>query len=94
MVVKASLSAARIVVVAPTAPDANGRGHLPSCSPGRGPRAALNGIAWDTADALTIAEDTAVDLRVLLRRGVRLTPLPPAGHPELYRLPGELDVIA
>jgi hypothetical protein len=82
----------RLVALRTAGMDAYGRARLECLLAGRWSRQALRGVAWGSADAGTVAEDTASELVVTLRGGKELQPLDLDAHPEIRALLGVVDV--
>src|SRR5205807_1694341 len=87
------LQAVRIVVVRRTDPDAYGHTRLVCLLAGRWTRAALQGVAWQTADAGAIGQQTATELQADLRRGVELAPLDLTDRPDIRAVLQAIDIV-
>jgi hypothetical protein len=59
---------------------------------GRWARRAFEGVAWATADAAVVAQDTADELIVKLRAGKELQPLDLTSQPEIRAVLDVVDV--
>lgn len=81
------LSAARVVAVRRSAPDAYGKVRPEALLAVRIQRTALNGIRWADADAVQVLEDAATE-KVVRQKGTtqELTPIDLAAQPELEAL--------
>ncbi len=65
---------------------------MPAGRTGPWTRQALQGIVWATADATTVAQDTADELLVKLRAGRELQPLKLETQPEIHQPLKVVDV--
>jgi hypothetical protein len=83
---------ARVVALRPGGTDAYGRPRLECVLAGQWRRAAFDGVQWRTADAATIAQDTASELLVKLRAGKELQPLDLSDQPAIRALLQIVDV--
>jgi hypothetical protein len=72
--------------------DAYGRPRLECVLAGRWARRALQGVAWRTAAAVTVTQDTADELVMKLRGGKELQPLDLDRHPDIRELLGMVDM--
>jgi hypothetical protein len=82
----------RVVALRRAGTDAYGRPRTECVLAGRWTRRALQGVAWRTADAVTVAQDTADELLVKLRGGKVLQPLDLDRHPDIRELLGVVDL--
>ena len=80
------LTAARVIALRNGGPDAYGRPRLECILAGQWTRAAFEGVQWRSADAGTVAHDTASELLVKLRGGKELQPLDLTDQPEIRSL--------
>ena len=86
------LRSARVVALRPGGTDAYGRPRLECVLAGQWRRAAFDGVQWRTADAATVAQDTASELLVTLRSGKELQPLDLSEQPAIRALLQIVDV--
>jgi hypothetical protein len=86
------LLGARVVALRSAGTDAYGKPRLECILAGHWTRAALQGVKWATADAATVAQDTASELLIKLRAGKELQPLDLTDQPEIRALLGVVDV--
>jgi hypothetical protein len=82
----------RLVALRGAGSDAYGRPRLECLLAGRWSRSALRGVAWASADAGRVAEDTASELVITLRGGRELQPIDLAAQPGIRALLGVVDV--
>lgn len=80
------LDAARVIALRNGGPDAYGRPRLECVLAGQWTRVAFQGVQWHSADAGTVAQDTAKELLVKLRGGKELQPLDLSDQPEIRSL--------
>jgi hypothetical protein len=80
------LNAARVIALRNGGPDAYGRPRLECILAGQWSRAAFEGVQWHSADAGTVAQDTAGELLVKLRGGKELQPIDLSDQPEIRSL--------
>jgi hypothetical protein len=86
------LKAARVIALRNSGADAYGRPRLECVLAGQWMRAAFDGVQWHSADAGTVAQDTASELLVKLRGGKELQPLDLTGQPEIRSLLQVVDI--
>lgn len=86
------LQSARVVALRPAGKDAYGRPRLDCVLAGQWRRAAFEGVRWQTADAATVAQDTAAELLVDLRRGNEMVPLDLSDQPAIRALVEVVDI--
>ncbi len=82
----------RLIALRHAGADAYGQPKLNCLLAGRWTRQALQGVASATADAATVAEDTAAELLIKLRGGKELQPLSLDAQPEIQQLLKVVDV--
>ncbi|MGY1712592.1 hypothetical protein ACI8AC_24090 [Geodermatophilus sp. SYSU D00758] len=82
----------RLIALRHAGTDAYGQPRLDCLLAGRWTRQALRGVSWATAEAATVAQDTAAELLVELRAGKELQPLDLGSQPELQQLLKVVDV--
>lgn len=82
----------RLVALRSAGTDAYGRPRLDCLLAGRWSRQALQGVAWSSAHAGTVAQDTASELVLKLRGGKALQPLDLDAQPGIRALLGVVDV--
>ena len=82
----------RLIALRHAGDDAYGKPKLECLLAGVWTRQALQGVAWATADAMTVAQDTASELLVKLRAGKELQPLNLDSHPGIQDLLTFVDV--
>ena len=92
LAVAPGLQSVRVVALRSAGTDAYGRPRLECVLAGRWTRAAFNGVQWQTADASTVARDTASELLVNLKGGKELQPLDLADQPGIRALLDVVDV--
>jgi len=81
----------RLVALRTAGGDAYGRPRLECLLAGLWSRQALQGVAWASADAGTVAEDTASELVIRLRGGTALQPIDLDAQPGIRALLGVVD---
>ena len=86
------LRSARVIALRPGGTDAYGRPRLECVLAGQWRRSALDGVQWGTADAATVAQDTASELLIKLRSGKELQPLDLSDQPGIRALLQIVDV--
>jgi type II secretory pathway pseudopilin PulG len=86
------LHSARVIALRPGGTDAYGRPRLESVLAGQWQRSAFDGVQWATADAATVAQDTASELLIKLRGGKELQPLDLSDQPGIRALLQIVDV--
>ncbi|MGY1777071.1 DUF4236 domain-containing protein [Geodermatophilus sp. SYSU D00804] len=91
LAVAPAIRSARVVALRAAGTDAYGRPRLDCLLAGHWTRAALTGVQWSTADASTIARDTAAELLVDVK-AKELRPLDLTGQPGLQALLDVVDV--
>lgn len=82
----------RLIVLRHAGADAYGQPKLECLLAGTWTRQALGGVAWATADAATVAQDTATELLIKLRGGKELVPLNLDSQPEIQQLLEVVDI--
>jgi hypothetical protein len=82
----------RLIALRHAGTDAYGQPKLDCLLAGRWTRQALQGVAWSTADAVTVAQDAAAELLIKLRGGKELQPLNLDAQPEIQQLLKVVDV--
>ncbi|RFU18769.1 DUF4236 domain-containing protein [Geodermatophilus marinus] len=82
----------RLIALRYAGTDAYGQPKMDCLLAGRWTRQGLRGVAWATADAATVAEDTAAELLAKLRAGKELQPLDLSSHPQLQQLLKVVDI--
>ena len=92
LAVAAGIQHVRVVALRLAGSDAYGKPRLECILAGRWSRTALENVSWATADAGTVAEDTASELLVKLRGGKELQPVNLDCQPEIQRLLSIVDV--
>jgi hypothetical protein len=92
LVVAPGLQHVRLVALRNAGSDAYGRPRLECLLAGRWSRSALQGVAWASADAGRVAEDTASELVITLRGGKELQPIDLAAQPGIRALLGVVDL--
>ena len=90
LAVAPAIRSVRVVALRAAGTDAYGRPRLECLLAGRWTRAALTGVQWATADASTIARDTADEL-LLDVKAKELRPLDLTGQPALQALVAVVD---
>jgi hypothetical protein len=80
------LKAARVIALRNGGSDAYGRPRLECLLAGHWTRAAFQGVQWHSADAGTVAQDTAGELLVNLKAGKELQPLDLSDQPGIRSL--------
>jgi hypothetical protein len=93
LAVAPNIISARVVAIRTPGLDAYGKPRVECLMATRIPRAALNGVRWDLADAATVLNDTKTDL-VISQKGQakEITPLDLTAEPELADLLACVDV--
>jgi hypothetical protein len=82
----------RRIVLRDAGRDAYGRPKMDCVLAGTWKREALGGVAWATADATTVLQDTATELLVKLKGGKELMPLELGSQPEIQHLLEIVDI--
>ncbi len=82
----------RLIALRHAGTDAYGGPKLECVLAGTWTRRALQGVTWATADAATVAEDTAAELLIKLRGGKEMQPLSLDAQPEIQQLLKVVDV--
>jgi hypothetical protein len=86
------LNSARVIALRPGGTDAYGHPRLECVLAGQWRRSAFDGVQWRTADAATVAQDTASELLIKLRGGKELQPLDLSDQPGIRALLQIVDV--
>ncbi|MGY1741156.1 MULTISPECIES: DUF4236 domain-containing protein [unclassified Blastococcus] len=92
LAVAPGIRSVRVVALRNAGADAYGRPRLGCLLAGRWQRSALDRVAWQSADAATVAQDTASDLVMNLRGGKELQPLDLTKQPEIREVLAVVDV--
>ncbi|MGY1724752.1 hypothetical protein [Blastococcus sp. SYSU DS0533] len=92
LAVAPGIQAVRLIALRHAGDDAYGRPRLDCLLAGRWTRRAFQGVAWATAEAVRVAEDTAAEFVVKLRAGKELQPLDLSTQPEIEQLLKVVDV--
>ena len=82
----------RLIALRHAGTDAYGQPKLDCLLAGRWTRQAFQDVAWATADAVTVTQDTAAELLIKLRGGKELQPLRLDAEPEIEQLLKVVDV--
>jgi hypothetical protein len=92
LAVAPGLRSVRVVALRDAGTDAYGKPRLGCLLAGRWQRSALDGVIWQSADAATVAQDTASELVINLRGGKELQLLDLARQPEIRQVLEVVDV--
>lgn len=92
LAVAPGVQSVRVVALRLAGTDAYGQPRLECLVAGRWTRAAFAGVRWQSADAATVAQDTAAELVVKLKGGKELQPLELSDQPAVRALLEVVDV--